>query len=214
MSLPWRRGPQIQAPWHHKSHGAVDVVGPITPPGRASGRGDAGVYTNRRKRPLSAVLGHSCTLLRRCGQVRERRSVHRSVKMASRRRFEAFVYTVATLVATRAASGGTSAPTTMTCRRHSLGGHLPLGRENRLCTSGAAARLASSPRQQTHTNPRRAPESNGTLSLRATTRHLDYLDARKSKVSSMLTTRRQAIPGLKAYRQPPAHETIVSEKGA
>jgi len=119
-----------------------------------------------------------------------------------------------TRIATRVASGGTSAPTTMTCRRHSLGGHLPLGRENRLCTSGAAARLASSPRQQTHTNPRRAPESNGTLSLRATTRHLDYLDARKSKVSSMLTTRRQAIPGLKAYRQPPAHETIVSGKGA
>ncbi len=25
---------------------AVDVVGPMTPPGRASGRGDAGVYTN------------------------------------------------------------------------------------------------------------------------------------------------------------------------
>ena len=90
----------------------------------------------------------------------------------------------------------------------------PPGRKNRLCTSGATARLASSPRQQTHTNPRRAPESNGTLSLRATTRHLDYLDARKSKVSSMLTTRRQAIPGLKAYRQPPAHETIVSGKGA
>ena len=28
-------------------------------------RGDAGVYTDRRKRPLGAVLGHSCTLLRR-----------------------------------------------------------------------------------------------------------------------------------------------------
>ena len=28
-------------------------------------RGDAGVYTDRRKWPLGAVLGHSCTLLRR-----------------------------------------------------------------------------------------------------------------------------------------------------
>ena len=214
MSLPWRRGPQIQAPWHHKSHGAVDVVGPITPPGRASGRGDAGVYTDRRKRPHGAVLRHSCTLLRRCGQVRRCRSVHRSAKMAPRCRFGAFVYTVATLVAMRTASGGTSAPTTMTCRRHSLGGLLPLGRKNRLCTSGAAARLASSPRQQTHTNPRRAPKGNGTLSLRATTRHPDYLDAKKSKVSSMLTTRRQAIPGLKACKRPPAHETIVSGRGA
>ncbi len=189
-------------------------MGPMTPPGRAIGRGDAGVYTDRRKRPLGAILRHSCTLLHRCGQTWGRRSVHKSTKLASRRRFGAFVYTVATLVAMRAASGGTSAPTTMTCRRHSLGGHLPLGRKNRLCASGAAARLASSPRQQTHTNPRRAPEGNGTLSLRATTRHLDYLDARESKVSSMLTTRRQAIPGLKAYRQPPAHEAIVSGKGA
>ena len=186
----------------------------MTPPGRAIGRGDAGVYTDRRKRPLGAILRHSCTLLHRCGQVRGRRSVHRSAKMASRCCFGALVYTVATLVAMRTASGGTSAPTTMTCRRRPFGGHLPLGRKNRLCTSGAAARLTSSPRQQTHTNPRRAPEDNGTLSLRATARHPDYLDAKKSKVSSMLTTRRQAIPGLKAYRQPPAHEAIVSGKGA
>ena len=32
--------------------------------GHASGRGDAGVYTNRRKWPLGVVLGHLCTLLR------------------------------------------------------------------------------------------------------------------------------------------------------
>ena len=36
---PWRRGPQVRAPWHHGGHGAVDVVGPMAPPGRASGRG-------------------------------------------------------------------------------------------------------------------------------------------------------------------------------
>ena len=99
-------------------------------------------------------MGHSCTLLHRCGQVRGRRSVHRSAKMASRSRFGALVYTVAPLVATRAASVGTSAPTTMTCRRRPFGGHLPLGRKNRLCTSGVAARLASSPRQ----HPTQTPE--------------------------------------------------------
>ena len=32
-------------------------------------------------------LGHLCTLLRRCGQARERRSVHRSTKTAPRGRF-------------------------------------------------------------------------------------------------------------------------------
>ena len=58
-----RRGPQVQAPWHHGGHGAVDVVGPVAPPGHACGCGDAGVYTDRLKRPLGAVLGHLCTLL-------------------------------------------------------------------------------------------------------------------------------------------------------
>ena len=57
---------------------------------------------------------------------RRRRSVHRSAKMASRCRFGAFVYTVASRVAiriaTRAASGGTSASTTMACRRRLLAG--------------------------------------------------------------------------------------------
>ena len=95
-SPPWRRGPQVRAPWHHGGHGTVDVVGPMAPPGHESGRGGKGVYTDRRKRPLGAVLGHLCTLLRRCGQARGRRSVHRSAKMASRCRFGAFVYTVAT----------------------------------------------------------------------------------------------------------------------
>ena len=63
---------------------------------RSSGRGDAGVYTDWRKRPLDAVSGHLCTLLRRCGQPWVCRSVHGLAKMASRRRFGAFVYTVAT----------------------------------------------------------------------------------------------------------------------
>ena len=36
--------------------------------GRTNGRGDKGVYTDRRKWSLGAVLGHLCTLLRREGR--------------------------------------------------------------------------------------------------------------------------------------------------
>ena len=66
------------------------------------------VYTDRRERPLGAVLGHLCTLLRlrwlqsalfrevrRSGQAWGRKSVHRSAKTAPRSRSGAFVYTVA-----------------------------------------------------------------------------------------------------------------------
>ena len=93
------------------------------------GLGIAIVYTNGRIGPLRAVLVRLCTLLGR-GAVADRRgevrSVHRLVKMASPRRFGAFVYTVASRVAiriaTRAASGGASASTTMACRRRLLAG--------------------------------------------------------------------------------------------
>ena len=54
-SPPRWHGPQVRAPWHHGGHGAVDIVGPMAPPGRASGRGYAGVYADRRKRPLGAA---------------------------------------------------------------------------------------------------------------------------------------------------------------
>ena len=64
------------------------------------GLGIAIVYTNGRIGPLDAVLGHLCTLLRLARIVRAtvgtRKSVHRSAKLASRIRFEALVYTVAT----------------------------------------------------------------------------------------------------------------------
>ena len=53
------------------------------------------VYIDWLKWTLGAVLDHLCTLLRRCGQTWGRRSVHRLAKTASRRRFGAFVYTVA-----------------------------------------------------------------------------------------------------------------------
>ena len=74
--------------------------------------------------------GRRCRGTRGPARSRERpwvcRSVHRSAKMASRRRFGAFVYTVATRVAiriaSRAASGGTSASATTACRRRPLAG--------------------------------------------------------------------------------------------
>ena len=86
------------------------------------------------------------------------RSVHRSAKMASRCRFGAFVYTVATRVAIRICDASCA-------RWHECLSHhgvpaapprwpLSLGREDRLCASVAAARLVSSPRRQ----PTRTPE--------------------------------------------------------
>ena len=120
-SPPWRRGPQVRAPWHHGGHGAVDVVGPMAPPGHESGRGGKGVYTDRRKRPLGAVLGHLCTLLRR-----ELRCELRRVARAPQPPWRA---------------GG--APSVAAS----------LGRENGPCASGAAASLASSPKQQPTLTP-------------------------------------------------------------
>ena len=63
-SAAWASGPGALA---SRGHGAVDVVGPVAPPGHASRRGWGS------------------------------RSVHRLAKMASRVRFGAFVYTVAPL---------------------------------------------------------------------------------------------------------------------
>ena len=74
-----------------------------------TGVGDAGVYTDWRKWPLGAVLGHLCTLLRR-----ELRRVARAPQPPW------------------CAGSGPSAA------------RLSLGRENRLCTSDAAAKLAFS----------------------------------------------------------------------
>ena len=83
-------------------------------------RGDAGVYTDRRKRPLEAILGHLCTLSRRegCVEWHERPSRH----------------------------GVPVAPLSVA--------HLSLGRENRLCASDAAAKLAFLPGCQ----PTQTPE--------------------------------------------------------
>ena len=170
-SPPRWHEPQARALWHHEGHGAVGVVGPVAPPGRASGRGDAGVCTDRRKWPLGAVLGHLCTLLRRCGQAWGRRSVHRSAKMASRRRFGAFVYTVATLWAgagtqecTQIGENGLSAQPPLACRMRPL---VTSGwRRRRRVRLSVSRRLQSGAlvyavatqfaEASTHTNPRRA----------------------------------------------------------
>ena len=111
-----QRGPQVRAPWHHGGHGAIDVVGPVASPGRTGSRGNTGVYTDRLKRSLGAVLGHSCTLLRREG---------RSSCAASRVGWHECL----------SHHGVSAAP---------LGGHLSLGREDRFCVSGADARRARS----------------------------------------------------------------------
>lgn len=91
--------------------------------GRSAGtQGDTIVYTDWRKRPFDAVLGHLCTLLRRgtlAGGRWGHNSVHRSPKMSLRRRSGAFVYTIAPQAAprvapravTRVASDDTSAST-------------------------------------------------------------------------------------------------------
>ena len=184
-SLSRWRGPQVRAHWHHGGHGAVDVVGPVTPPGRASP-----VLSPAAR--VRAPAGSACPQ----GQ----RSVHRLAKMASWSCFGPFVYTVAPLwtdvgtqectpigengllelfwticvhccsarivraamrVATRTVSGGTSGSTAMACRRRSPRWSPPPCREGRLCASGATASLASSPRQQ----PIQIPEEPFVFSL-------------------------------------------------
>ena len=71
---------QVRAPWHHGGHGAVYVVGPVTPPGRASP-----VLSPVAR--VRAPAGSACPQ----GQ----RSVHRLAKMDSWSCFGPFVYTVA-----------------------------------------------------------------------------------------------------------------------
>ena len=129
-------------------------------------RRDAGVYTDRWKWPLGAVLGHSCTLLRLARIVRAtvgtRKSVHRSAKLASRSRFGAFVYTVAPRALRCELRRVVRAPQPpWRAGGAPLAGRFSLGREDRLCASGATVRLASSPRQQ----PTQIPDGPGSSGL-------------------------------------------------
>ena len=82
-----------------RHHFGAFVYTVATREGRARGRGDAGVYTDWRKWPLSAVLGHSCTLLRLARVMRAAVGTQECTqigKMASRGCFGSIVYTVAT----------------------------------------------------------------------------------------------------------------------
>ena len=93
-SPPRQRGPQVRVSWHHGCHGAVDVVGPVAPPGRASrGRKSVHRLAKMGSRRRFGALVYTVALLRTPWVCR---SVHRSAKTASRRWFGAFVYTVAT----------------------------------------------------------------------------------------------------------------------
>ena len=95
---------------------------------RASDRGDAVVYTDRRKWPLGAVLGHSCTLLRRESRYESRREL-RQVARAPQ--------------PPRRAGGAPSLAPLAWSERQAL-------REWRRCQVGIFAKAS------THTNPRRA----------------------------------------------------------
>ena len=68
--------------------------------------------------PFRGICVHCCAVGLGCKWPWDRNSVHKWEDRASPRRFGAFVYTVAT----RAASGGTSASTTTACRRRLLAG--------------------------------------------------------------------------------------------
>ena len=93
--------------------------------------------------PFWGICVHCCDSRGSFERPWGRRSVHRSAKMAPRSRFGAFVYTVATRVAiriaTRAASGGTSASAATACRRR------PLAGPSRLVGKTGSARVAPLP---------------------------------------------------------------------
>ena len=60
---PRQCGPQVQVPWHHGGHGAVDVVGPVALPGRTSGRGDkecTQIGENGLSAPFWGICVHCC----------------------------------------------------------------------------------------------------------------------------------------------------------
>ena len=60
---PGSCGPQVQVPWHHGGHGAVDVVGPVALPGRTSGRGDkecTQIGENGPSAPFWGICVHCC----------------------------------------------------------------------------------------------------------------------------------------------------------
>ena len=105
---------------------------------------------NGLSEPFWVICVHCCAVGLVCGWPWDRNSVHKWEDRVSRSRFGSFVYTVAM----RVASGDTSTPTAMACRQRPSVARLSPGRENRLCASGAAARLAFSLRCQPTQTPK------------------------------------------------------------
>ena len=128
-----------------------------SPPGRRT-QECTQIGGNGLSGPFWGICVHCCAVGLGCGWPWDRNSVHKWEDRASPRRIGAFVYTVATRVAIRICDASC-------VRWHEHLSHhgvpaapprwpLSLGRKDGLCASGAAARLASSPRRQ----PTRTPE--------------------------------------------------------
>ncbi len=104
----------------------VYTVGLLRCRGQTRGRDSVHKSPKMASRCRFGAFVYTVALLRCCGQTWGRRSVHKWEDRASPRRIGAFVYTVATRVAiqiaTRAASGGTSASTATAYRRRTLAG--------------------------------------------------------------------------------------------
>ena len=113
-----------------------------SPPGRRT-QECTQIGGNGLSGPFWGICVHCCAVGLGCGWPWDRNSVHKWEDRASPRRIGAFVYTVATRVAiriaTRAASGGTSASATMACRRRLLAG------PSRLVGKTGSARVAPLP---------------------------------------------------------------------
>ena len=69
-SPPWRRGPQVRAPWHHECHGAVDIVGPVVPPGAQAFVGTqecTQIGENGLSEPFWCIRVHCCAVVTQPG---------------------------------------------------------------------------------------------------------------------------------------------------
>ena len=137
------------------------VALPLGRRGRHRRGDDAGVYTNRWKWPLGAVSGRLCTLLRLARIVRTAVVTQECTQIAENDPSAPFRgICVHCCDASRDTNCDASCARWHECLdRHGVPAAPPrwplsLGREDRLCASGAAARLASSPRHQ----PTRTPE--------------------------------------------------------
>ena len=141
------------------------VALPLGRRGRHRRGDDAGVYTNRWKWPLGSVSGRLCTLLRLARIVRTAVGTQECTQIGQNGLSAPFWgICVHCCDASCNASRNTNRDASCVRWHECLNHHgvpaapprwpLSLGREDRLCASGAAARLASSPRHQ----PTRTPE--------------------------------------------------------